>query len=428
MAYRGEPMNAPRWEHLGENVSDLLSSVRFAQSMAVATIGTVFLSFTVRHVIGWAGLVAILGTLVVLAGAALVVRRGDLEWRGLLPISLLVFVGWSAVSVFWSYYGPATVGSSLYQLAVAFLAIFIAVTRDLIQIVRAFGDVLRVVLAASLLLEVLSGILLDLPVPFLDIQGDLAVGGPIQGLLGSRNQLGLVALIALITFYIELQTRSVARRLGTVSLVGAALVIVLTRSPVTFGAFVAVAVATVVLLFLRGRDPSARRLLQFALVIAVGVGSVILFAARSRVIDLLNAGSEFEYRYDLWRSILVFTPINPLEGFGWLGYWRGDLPPYFAIGSHASALNALLDVVLQLGVVGMFCFVTLLGLTIVRSWLIASNKRSVVYLWPALCMVALVVTSAAESSVLVEFGWLTLVLCTLKASQNLSWRSRLADR
>ena len=75
--------------------------------------------------------------------------------------------------------------------------------RDTIQLVRGLGDVLRVLLGVSLALEVLSGVLLDLPIVFLGIQGNLASLGPMQGIFGSRNQLGLIALIALITFSIE---------------------------------------------------------------------------------------------------------------------------------------------------------------------------------------------------------------------------------
>ena len=60
-----------------------------------------------------------------------------------------------------------------------------------------------------------------------------------------------------------------------------------------------------------------------------------------------------------------------------------------------------------------------------RSWLLAATKRSFVFVWPALMLVALIIVSAAESSILVEFGWFTLVICALKASQNLSWRERL---
>ena len=41
-------------------------------------------------------------------------------------------------------------------------------------------------------------------------------------------------------------------------------------------------------------------------------------------------------------------------------------------------------------------------------------------------LVALILVSFAESSILVEFGWLVFVICSVKASQELSWRKALS--
>jgi hypothetical protein len=49
----------------------------------------------------------------------------------------------------------------------------------------------------------------------------------------------------------------------------------------------------------------------------------------------------------------------------------------------------------------------------------------VIYAWPALVLIALLLVSLAESSILVEFGWLTFVVCCVTASRELSWRSAL---
>ena len=53
-----------------------------------------------------------------------------------------------------------------------------------------------------------------------------------------------------------------------------------------------------------------------------------------------------------------------------------------------------------------------------RAWLLASRRRSVVYVWPALMLVAITVTSFAESFVLGEGGWMLLVVCAVKAAQR----------
>ncbi len=61
-----------------------------------------------------------------------------------------------------------------------------------------------------------------------------------------------------------------------------------------------------------------------------------------------------------------------------------------------------------------------------RSWLLAAKQRSAVYVWPALVLVVLLSTALVESSILYEFGWLTFVVCCVKAARELSWRRAFA--
>ena len=49
-------------------------------------------------------------------------------------------------------------------------------------------------------------------------------------------------------------------------------------------------------------------------------------------------------------------------------------------------------------------------------------------MWAPLVLVALLATSVFESSILVDAGWLILVVCAVKASQGLSWRNALPQR
>ena len=416
-------MNPPA---ISESLRTIVGSPQAARALTSAIIGTLVLANALHSLIGWPGFFAIVGGELTLAITALVVNWAEIEWRGLLPISLLVYIAWCVLSVLWSGNQWATVGGVLYLVIVTFLAVYVGLSRDLIQVIRAFGDVLRFVLAASLVLEVFSGLLIDAPIELLEIQGNLASGGPIQGLLGSRNLLGLIALIAAVTFFVELLTKSATRQVAVFSLVLAGLCILFTRSPVAFGTLIVLVLAAVCLLGMRAAKPSSRRVLQIGLVVAIGVGLITAFVFRSPIIALLNAQSEFETRYTLWKEILTVTSIRPVEGVGFIGGWQRELVPYISFHGHTSALNAFFDVWLQIGIVGLALFIALLALALVRSWLLGSNKPSVVYIWPALVLITLVVVSAAESSVLTGIGWFMLVIVTLKASQELSWR-RLLD-
>ncbi|WP_346769346.1 O-antigen ligase family protein [Planctomonas sp. JC2975] len=421
----------PRWFTLGRA---LFESARFSRALSLCIVGSAFLTTTIRDLIGWPGVIAVFATLVVLAVGSFIAHWDVIEWQGLLPVSLLVFVGWCAVSIVWSNYQWATLAAVLYQWVFTFLAIYLALVRDAIQIVRVIGDVLRVLLTASLALEVLSGLLIDAPIRFLGIAGNLAHGGPISGLFGSRNQLGLVALIAMVTFIIEWRTKSIATGLAVFSVVLAALALVFSSSPVIALVVVILLLATGALFGVRHiRNERWKFTVQVSLGALLVVLAVLAFIFRAAIIDALHGRSVITVRYDVWIQIWHLIPVNPLLGWGWIGFWRGSLPPYSLINAltgapHANGLNAFLDVWLQVGLVGFLLFLLLLGLAMGRSWLLGSNKRSVIYAWPPLILIALICTAMAESTILIESGWMLLVICTVKASQGMSWRQALPAR
>lgn len=416
--------------HFARALRDFAGSARFAQSLALIAVGFAFSTHALRSVIGWPGLLAALAGLITLCAVSLVARWRAVEWYGILPLTILVFVGWCAASVLWADQTATTSARVLYLIAFGFVGVYVALMRDTIQIVRTFGDVMRLLLGVSLGLEVLSGIILDLPIEFLGINGDIARLGPIQGIFGSRNLLGFVALIALATFIVEWRIRIVQRTRAIGSVVLAWLCLILAGSPTTWTALGASLVALLALYGLRRAAPANRWRWQLGLLAAALATIVTAFIVRVRIIELLDARAEFDVRLDVWRELSRYLNLNPLQGWGWVGTWP-DAPPYtwieIATGrDHASALSAYIDTYFQVGIIGAMAFIALVGIALVRAWLLASGRRSVVYVWPALMLVIIAVTSFAESFALVEGGWMLLVVCVVKAARDMSWRDALA--
>jgi O-antigen ligase len=410
-----------------EILTAVLRQPRVVNTIATAAIGSAVLATALHSLIGTAGLIGIISTLVALCAATLTANRDIVHWQSLVPLSLLVFLGWASLTIFFSQYQWATLWGLGYFFAYTFLGFSIALLRDTIQIVRAFGDVLRFVLVLSLALEIFSGLLIDTPITFLGIQGNLAQLGPIQGVMGTRNQFALISLVAFVTFGTELRTKSVDRWLARASLALALGGIALAQSPVIFGVFAVTVAAIAVLYGIRRVPASSRTLWQLALLVAVLIGLAVTWAARTTVIAVFNAGGDLDYRLDLWRQVWSLIGVHSLEGWGWTGYWHPGLQPFTAFssvefGTPTSALNAYIDVWLQLGLVGLALFVGVVGLAFTRSWLLAGRRRSSVFAWPALVLVVLIVSGLAESSVLVEWGWLAFVVCCVKAARELSWR------
>ena len=416
-----------------EAVFELLSSPRMAWTLSIVSIMTALMTTTISRIIGWPGLVAIVVGLTLLSVGVLIASQEFIEWQGLLPISLLAFLAWSLLSVAWSQYSWASLGAVAYQFAFALIGVTLALTRDTIQIVRAFGDCLRIVIVGSLAIEVFAGLIIDTAIPGLGIQGNLAVGGPIQGLTGSRNAMGLVALLAIVTFAVEYRTRSVRRGVAIASLVGAGITVLLTQSPVVTSVAVIVVVAMGTIAILRRSTPERRIVIQSVLAVAIVIGTVAIYLGRSQVISLLNAASESEYRIDLWRRLGTLIQQHLIEGWGWIGAWNTDIVPFSLIrnargAQHGSALNAFVDVAFQLGIVGTLLFLVLVGLAFVRSWILASRQHSSAVVWCALVLVALIVVSLAESAILTDIGWLILVVASVTGARQLSWRRRFTSK
>ena len=410
-----------------------LSSPRLTSALATTGIAVGVFSFAIGRTLGQPALLAAIATLIALMALSLLARRDELGGIGVPPVSLLAFLAWCAISLVWSEYQWATLGGLVALAAFGAIAGFVAVSRDTIQIVRAVGDVLRAALGVSIALEIVSGVLLDAPIHFLAIQGRIAELGPISGIFATRNQLGLLAIIGAITFVIELRTRSVSRPIGIASLVLAAACIGFTRSPVVALAAVVVGIAAAVIYGVRRIAPERRQYWQFTILGLAIVAGVVGWVFRTRLVDVFNAGGELGFRLGLWERVLTLIGTNGLEGWGWIGRWHTDLPPFAGLqttgGRQAvSALNVYLDVWLQVGLVGLVIFAGMVGLAFARSWLLAGRRRSVIYAWPAAVLVALIVTGFAESSLLVDAGWMIFVICSMKASQELSWRSALARR
>ncbi|BDZ38767.1 O-antigen ligase family protein [Microbacterium suwonense] len=413
-------------------VVSLLGSAEFARAYTLTALTAVFASFLIEQLTSATTLATILGVIAVIGVGMLVTRREELSLLRFAPTSLLGFLALAISSVLWSSNRPHTVLGWLTLLGCATIAITIGHVRDTLQTVRAIGDTLRWLLALSLGMEIMSGILLDMPFAAFGIEGNLALGGPIQGIFGTRNMLGFIAVVALITFVIEWRTQSVHRVVGVLSVALGGFLALLSDSPSVVVLAAGVGVATLALTIVRHTAPARRATVQWVLGALVAAGLVFAFARRHQIIRLLDAGSDFSTRADLWNTILDFVADKPITGYGWFGTWTGSEYPFPYINfqlsdHHQSALNAYFDVLLQLGAVGLALFLIFGGVAIVRSWLVASVRRSVVYAWTPLLLVTLAVESMFESFTLVGAGWLLLVLCALRAGQSRSWRQNIDD-
>lgn len=410
----------------------LLRSTALAAAFTTATLGTLFSTPLLRNLMGDYGYGAIVVGLCLIGGGMLVARRR--EWRlvQLMPTTLAALMLWLLISSFWARETVDGLAGWLQLAAPTFLAIVVAQFRDTLQTVRATGDVLRALLTVSLGLEVLSGILIDVPIVFLDIAGNIAEGGPIQGIFGSRTALGVVTIIALITFIVEWRTRSVAPGLSLYSVALAGLLAVFTASPIVL-VMAFIAGLAIGILGLVRRTPAPYRVgLQWTIAGLLVIAAALVYVFRRPLVYWLNAEPDFFTRSQLWNEILDLAEAFPVHGWGWVGSWPERGMPfaylrYLTGEDHGSALNAWMDILLQAGAVGVVLLLAFAGLALARAWMTASERRSTVYVWAPLVLITLLADSVVTSALLGGFSWFLLVVCATRASLVKGWRSGIDD-
>lgn len=417
-------------QSLGRTVGEWLRSPAIARAFTHTTLGAAFGAFAIERLAGRVAYVTIIAGLCVLAISLLYAHRREIPVARLAPISLVIFLAWTVASIAWSSDRSKSLAGWIALVAFALLAITIAHVRDTIQTVRALGDVSRWLLSISLGAEILFGILLDTPFRHLGIQGLIAELGPIQGIFGTRNALGFVAILALITFVVEWRTASVPTGLSVFSVALAGGLAVLSDSPTVLVIAAIVAAAAIVLALVRRTPRANRRAVQITIGAITAALLGVMYIVRAPLIAFLGAGSDFSMRADLWNSILDYVRVYPVQGWGWFGGWSLPEYPFLALNlalgeRHASALNAYFDVLLQVGWLGLILFALFCAVALVRGWAEAGARRSAVYMWTPLILVALLVDSMFESFTLFGYGWLLLVLCATLASKSRSWRDLL---
>lgn len=416
--------------------------------MAFATlvIFTLFAGDFWRNLISWPAYFALDGLLLVGSIVFLVRRRPAFNWRRT-PRMLALFLLLLTVSIAWSFYPGASALGVLAQWSTTTAAVFVALCLDWPQLLRALGNAFRWILGLSLVFELIVSLFVRQPVlppwatyppgkqpaAFYWSRDLLFHGGQIQGILGNSNLLAMIALLALIVFGIQLADRTVRRSVGIAWIVVGLLTFALTRSSTVIVALLFTVVVLAFALWTRRAGPDRRRpvYLTAAALLVVGVVLSIVFA--SRIPGLLGKSEDLTGRLTIWDSVIGLAQQRPAFGWGWVSYWAPWVAPFDGLAvrngvQYLQAHNVWLDVWLQLGIVGLVVFILLVLATLKRSWFLAVDRPrtgvvddkpySALTLLPLLVLAAYLAQSVAESRLIIEGGWLLLVVFSLKTKQT----------
>jgi len=393
-----------------------------------------------RNLLGWWGFGAIAVVILTVSIVGLVTLKPDWRWRSF-PKSVIGFLLLATLSILWSFYpGASAVGLAL-QWATTIAAVFLALCLTWPELVRTLAAALRWILALSLVFELFVAVVIGhavlpfwveyegkIPAAFYWSRGLLLDGGPIEGIVASRNLLGFIALLAVIVFAVQLAAGTVRRASGIGWLVVAVVVLVLTRSATVSLALLVVLVALGFALWARSLHPQGRRPLYLTAGLTLVAAVTALIGFSGTLLGLIGKSEDLTGRFDIWGSVVDLAAQRPVAGWGWVSYWAPWVDPFQGLAvrkgvEYLQAHNAWLDVWLQLGILGLIVFAALVLSVLWRSWFLAVDRPRLgiadtasygpVALLPLLLTAALIAQSLAESRLLVESGWLLLVVLAI---------------
>jgi O-antigen ligase len=411
--------------------------------LAVLSLFTVLGGDFWRDLIGVWGYVA-LAAVIVAAAAVLLSRRR--AWRRIvvsrLPRTLVLLLVLMLVSIAWSASPGASALGVLAQAATTLAALALCVMLSWPGILAALATAANWVVGLSLVFEFILGAFVRTPVyPLWTPVGpaatpwsnaDLFHAGPLQGIVGDADALGLVAAFAIIAVGVQLAQRARPRVPALVWIVAAGVTLALTRSLTAMVALAAAAVMLGLVILARRVGHGGRA----GVLAGIGAFTVLAVAAFwifwQPILTLFGSTADPTSRAGLWSTVADLAAQRPAFGWGWVGAWPTWTDLFSGLSAQTGttqAHNAWLEILLRLGVVGLILFIALVVGTFYRLWWFAVDhpldalglpRRHVpVTIFPVLVLTALVVASVVDSGLIAGGGWLLLVVLAAKSKLEL---------
>ncbi len=371
-------------------------------------------------------------------------RTSPFPWRRL-PWSALVYVCLAVLSIGWSAW-PMTSGLTAALLVVVTVhGLLIASWLSWREILGALGAALKWIIGASLLFELWVSLILREPVLPNGVprswrepeewmywsQENLFTDERIQGIVGNANLFAALCLLGLIVFSIQLAV-TVSHRAWLIGwLVLTGLLFIRAGSATAFLAAAGLAVvALAAILVRRARDDRTKRRIYLGI---FTLGPALLIAAwalRGAILELLDRSSDLTGREQIWDEVFVRAEQRPWLGWGHASPWIPWDPAFrtwiVEPGGRIvqQAHNVWVDVFFQLGVIGALVFFVAMFAFVWRTWFFAVDRPrwdldarrpySPIALLPVLVAGVLVVQGFTESSPMMLWGWMLLVLFSFK--------------
>jgi O-antigen ligase len=305
---------------------------------------------------------------------------------------LAALVAWMAASAAWSGNSETTIVRTIITVFSILFGLYFGTSFS-------SREQMRMLLFALIILAALSAVVAVF-LPQYGIVTDPGIAGSWRGVFGHKNNLG-TAMVLLCICCASLWSSREANRL----LLATALFLGIVMTFLSRSAGAEVTLAIVLLLALLSRMPRLHVSMLIpvagALFIALVGIAVLAVQQGSLLLSLMGRNATLTGRVPLWNLVLKLIAIHPLIGYGYGAFWQGIHGPSNFIEVRSNwqvphAHNLILDLWLDLGLVGVALFLLSYFSTLRRALRLFRNGDGRDHTWGILLLAAFFLFNLVE--------------------------------
>lgn len=358
--------------------------------------------------------------------------RGATLWNTLRLNPLLIVLHLlTLVSIAWSIDRSLTFRRSVAVLLTAWLGVYLAAVFEERQVVHLLANALAFVTIASLIV--------CLALPSVGISNDPYMLGAWQGVFVHKNMLGLSASLTVVAWFLLLLF-SKRNRVVSLLVLGVSL-FVLVQSDSQTSLLITVFILPLILCFplVRHVNQGVTGGLVIAMALTGPLAAFLVFSNLETITAVIGRDATFTGRTTLWSEAMEKILEKPLLGYGFDSFWRGLTGPSADVVtamqgfSPLTAHNGLLEMALDLGIIGLAPFLLLVVVCINEAVVMLRRGVTLETSFIAYFIGFFVMYNLVESTVLqfnavswILFCYVTSVLMRRRSSRISALRRRVA--
>lgn len=348
-----------------------------------------------------------------------------LRWRRVLLIltedkliSLIII--FAVASVLWSFDPQITIFRSIALVGTSLFGLYFATRYSLEDQLQNLAIAFGIVIFFSFITAIL--------IPKYGVMTGVHTGAW-RGIYIHKNVLGKMMALSSSIFLIRTNKNNY-KIANYLSLFLSISLLVLSKSSSSIGTFFFLYIIFLILRVFRWKY----ELMIPALLAILLVGmSGFLFLTENMDSLLISAGKDpsLTGRTDLWVWALDDIGKRPWLGYGYGAFWqdfssKAALIRYAAGWQVPSAHNGLLDLLLDLGILGVFILTLGIFRTTIQSFFLLRNTSSATYIWPLLFVINMILANMTETTLMVrnDLFWVIFIAISFSVLSHPEARKR----